>query len=268
MHLADRSLIERDPPGVDRVRFRMLQTIHAFAARPSRSAPARLDATLRRHAEAFLALAERRERHISTVAQGPWLDRTEPEMPQPAVRDCAGRSTPARRDLALRLVGASWRVWQASGHLDEGRELTGQALAMPDARTLSSSARMWARGGGRQHRLLAGRLGDDAPGSGIEEQEVAGARARRRGGLADAALQPRARGVPRYDWGPEAVAATYRRCQRPLRDLGDERGVARAEWALGNVALARWACGRGREATFRRASREVRGDRRHRNTTR
>ena len=45
--------------------------------------------------------------------------------------------------LALRLVAALWRFWQAFGQVAEGRELAEQALAMPGAPT-SGSDRAWA----------------------------------------------------------------------------------------------------------------------------
>jgi predicted ATPase len=231
LHLADQHLVERDPSGVERIRFRMLQTIIAFGlARLINSGT--IDSIRRRHADAFLVLTEQAMSHISTAAQGPWIERLSPDAVNlgNAIRWAidAGEA-----DLALRLVGASWRVWQALGSLVEGRDLTARALAMPGADT-SSSSRMWAVAAAGS---IAYWQGDSATaGRWYMEQETLARELDDETGLADAVFN--LGHVAFLDrWGPEAMAQYANESKRHYEAIGDLRGIARTEWALGNVAL-------------------------------
>jgi hypothetical protein len=61
-----------------------------------------------------------------------WLDRLEVEIGN--LRVALRRSIDAGDvEIAQRLVAASWRFWQFRGHIDEGRTLLAEVLAMPGA---------------------------------------------------------------------------------------------------------------------------------------
>ncbi|MFI5225857.1 MAG: ATP-binding protein [Candidatus Limnocylindrales bacterium] len=229
--LADENLIARDPSTVG-VRFRLLRTIQSFAT-------ARLvgdgdePAVRRRHADAFLALAREAQRHESDADRAVWLDRL--------AADEANLRTAvlwaidaAEADLAMHLVAALWRFWQADGHLTEGRQFAERVLAMPGADVLSES-RMWAV-------AAAGSIA-------YWQADPTLARARYEEQLALAQSLDDVRGIvdalfnighASFVGGGEAAdaAAWLDEVRRRYHDLGDERGVARADWAVGNMSLA------------------------------
>ncbi len=101
-------------------RFTMLETIREYAA--ERLELSEEASTLRRrHAEHFLALAEKAEPElIGSGSHAEWLDRLERDHDnfRGAVDwlDASGDS-----DGALRLTAALWRFWDLKGHLIEGR---------------------------------------------------------------------------------------------------------------------------------------------------
>jgi hypothetical protein len=128
--LADHSLAQ-PMNGPDIPRFRLLETIRMFAA-------ARLlegdDAELvrKRHAAAYLALAEDAASHMPGRDQVPWLDRLSAE--QDNLRAAIGWAIESgEAEMAHRLVAASWRFWQFRGHIQEGRARAALVLAMPGA---------------------------------------------------------------------------------------------------------------------------------------
>jgi predicted ATPase/class 3 adenylate cyclase len=147
--LGDHSLIARDQAPVgdagrlagSGIRFGMLRTVQAYALR-------RLDAdgreadVRRRHARAYVDLAEAASAHLFAAGQPPWIDRL--TLDQPNLR-AALRWTidSGETELALRLVAASWRFWQITGRLAEGSDWAETALAMPGADQPISS-RLWA----------------------------------------------------------------------------------------------------------------------------
>ena len=80
--------------------------------------------------------------HIGMADHIEWLDRVTPERVnfRSALRWSidSGEGT-----LALRLAGSLWRLWHAFGQVADGRQLTEEALAMPEAPT-GGSDRAWA----------------------------------------------------------------------------------------------------------------------------
>ena len=119
----------------------MLRTIQSFAL--NRLAADGLETDVRkRHAEAYLALAMQANPHIGMADHIEWLDRVTPERVN--FRSALRWSIDAGEGiLALRLAGALWRLWHAFGQVADGRQLTEEALAMPEAPT-SGSDRAWA----------------------------------------------------------------------------------------------------------------------------
>ena len=78
-----------------------------------------IDAIRRRHAETYLALAERAAPELIGSDQRSWLDLLEDEHDNlGAAIDWAVATS--ETELALRLVTAPWRFWQMRDHLVEG----------------------------------------------------------------------------------------------------------------------------------------------------
>jgi len=82
-----------------------------------------------RHAEYFLAFAERAEPHLHGPDQTDWLDRLEDEHENLllALSWFQGRSDES--DRALRLAGSLWRFWWHRGHFRTGRERLSEVLS-------------------------------------------------------------------------------------------------------------------------------------------
>jgi tetratricopeptide (TPR) repeat protein len=228
--LVDQSLVERDPTRPE-LRFRLLQTIQAFAAARLDAAGATQD-TRRRHAEAFLALAVEAKRHEFTTEQGAWIDRLSAD--EANLRAALRWAIEAdEADLALRLVASLWRFWQQDGHLAEGRQLADQAIAMPGAQG-PTTPRMWALGAAGS---IAYWQGDMATTRRLYEAQLELARALGdEAGVADATFNL-GHVVYLGDHTMEEAIAVGDEVIARFRDLGDERGIARAEWAFGNAWL-------------------------------
>lgn len=235
--LTERSLVTRDlrveahTAGVREgaVRFRLLKTIQAFALREL-AAGGREAEVRRRHAEAYLRLAEAAALHMPSLEQSPWLDRLALDQAdlRAAVTWAVGTG---EVELALRLVAALWRFWQLDGHLEEGHDLTQTALAMPgaEAPTRWRLGAITAAGGIAYWRAepeeaarryqeeldLATRLGD----------EVA---------QADASFNLLA---PMFIADRQAFREASEDVRRRFERLGDARGVARVEWGHATFLL-------------------------------
>jgi predicted ATPase/class 3 adenylate cyclase len=231
--LVDRSLLERDPSPIG-VRFRMLRTIQAFAA--SRlTADGDDEQVRRRHARAFLALSRLAKQDEGTLAQVEWIERL--SVDQANLRSAVRWAIDNDTTLALELVAAIWRFWQTDGHLTEGRALADQALALPDA-SAPTIERMWAVGAAGS---IAYWQADAAAAHGRYQEQLALARALDdKPGIVDALFNlghtqfiQEAKGDP----DPSVARAVLEEVQARYRDLGDERGVIRAEWAGSNILL-------------------------------
>ncbi len=235
--LAEQSLLARDlraaAPAIgiaiNTVRFRMLKTIQAFALRHL-VAEGRESDVRRRHAEAFVALAEAAAPHMPSLEQAPWLDRL--ALDRADVRAAVTWAIEAGDvDLAFRLVAALWRFWQLDGHLAEGHDLTAAALAMPGADTptpfrlgavtAAAGIAYWRAESDEAVRLyeeefdLAAHLGDEA-------------------GQADAAFNLLA---ARFIADRQAAADSAMDAHRRFERLGDVRGMARLDWGLASMML-------------------------------
>ena len=136
-------------------------------------------------------------------------------------------------DLAHELVAALWRYWQSDGHLTEGASLAAEALAMPgaDAPSLARTRAIAAAGN------IAYWQGDARAARRWYVEQAAAARALDdEVGLADAVFN-----LASVEFLENADEATLRvvaeEAERRFRDLGDERGAARAHWAQPILAM-------------------------------
>jgi len=125
--LADHNLIEATDDGATGPRFRMLETVREYAiARLAESMEA--EEMGRRHAQYYLALAERAEPELTGRKQVLWLDRLETEL-----NNLRAALTWARDsgdvEVGLRLAGALYRFWDHHSHFAEGRKWLEAGLA-------------------------------------------------------------------------------------------------------------------------------------------
>ena len=237
--LAEQSLIGRQ--AIDReiaeypvgsaIRFAMLRTVQDFALRRL-AQDGQEAATRRRHALAYLDLAETAATHLFGSAQPPWLDRIGLDI---ANIRAAIRWTIDTGDtgLALRFVAAMWRYWQIDGHLAEGRSLSAEAFAMPEARahTAERLAALAAAGG------LAYWSGDRHGSNALYEEQLA--LAQELGdttATADAWLNLASTTFIRGDTAESIRCATEAR--KLFVELGDACGVNRIDWGFANMSVS------------------------------
>jgi predicted ATPase len=229
--LADQNLILAVPETGQQPRFAMLETIQAFGL-ARLEASGRETATRTQHARAFLALLLAAEPHLNTSGHTDWLDRVTRESAnlRAAIRWAidAGEA-----ELALGLVGHLWRFWKANGQLAEARALTEAALGMPNA-PMHGSTRAWAVS-------AAGSIAywqfETPTARRFYEQQVELAKAADdEVCLADAMFNlGHVLYIDRTD--DDDALAYMQEVVRRYGDLGDERGVKRALWARGVMAM-------------------------------
>ncbi len=226
--LVDQSLLrqheERGEP-----RFLMLETIREFALEHL-EASGEADEIRRRHALAFLAIAERAEPHLTGPKQLVWLDRLEREHDnlRAAVMWAVDRS---QDEIGLCLGGALWRFWQMRGHLHEARERLVRILAVPGASSHPKArAKALEAAGG-----IAYWQADFDAAQGFYESSLAIQRELgNTAGIANALYNLAfVFFVPQTDTGRaqsllEESLALY-------QETGDRAGIAKAHWALSSL---------------------------------
>ena len=154
VRLVSKSLVvaEAGPRHSGRVRYRLLETIRAFAG--EKLAHAGEAAELRTaHAEFYVSLAERAEPELTGRRQEEWLERLAAERSNlRAALEwslCHGQT-----ELAFRLAGALVLFWRIRCHFSEGRDLLDAALAA--SRSEISALRAKALWGAGFLTLMAG----------------------------------------------------------------------------------------------------------------
>lgn len=237
--LVENSLVVRDRPDGDAIRFRLLRTI-GDVARVRLEASGREAEVRRRHAQTYLALAVEAASHQATMDQGRWMDRL--DIDHANLRSAVRWSIDAgATELALRLVGTLWRYWQTNGHLSEGRVLVVEALAMPGADD-HAAARVWAVAAAGNIAYWQGDAVDAR--RWYLEQAASARRIADEVALADATLNLAS--VEYIENADEAILrAVAEEAEARFRDLGDVRGATRASWARPILAMQE---GRSEEA--------------------
>jgi tetratricopeptide (TPR) repeat protein len=129
--LVEKSLLRSGEGEDGGPRFAMLETVREYA-REKLEESGEAQETRRRHAEHYLALAERAEPELLGTDQGLWLRRLRTEFAN--LREAHAWSLEPDEDsrqsaeeLGLRLAGALWRFWQMEG-MKEGRRWLETAL--------------------------------------------------------------------------------------------------------------------------------------------
>jgi predicted ATPase len=128
--LIDSSLVTQAEAARGAPRHAILETIREYAIlRLADSSSREQDVLHRRHADFFLALAERAEPHLTSGGRGPWLAQLEVEYDnlRAALEWCS--VTTGEHEKELRLATALGWFWYFGGHLREGRDWIEHALA-------------------------------------------------------------------------------------------------------------------------------------------
>ncbi len=130
--LHDKSLLEVQQDGAGQARYRMLETVRQYALEELDQA-GESAATRDRHLASIVALAEDALAQGSGPQQGAWMSRLAQAQEDILVaHDWCGQSATGAH-AAVQLVACLWRYWVASGQLDRGQALAGQALARAPA---------------------------------------------------------------------------------------------------------------------------------------
>ncbi|MEV6682036.1 BTAD domain-containing putative transcriptional regulator [Streptomyces erythrochromogenes] len=143
--LLDKSLVLAEPYEGHGMRYRMLETIHEYAAERAAAHPADARATARRHAAHFLAFAEQAEPLIRSAAQLPWIRLVETELDN--LRAALHTTTVDEVDVetAQRLAFALGWFWWLRNYRGEGAEWTTRILALTPARPPGGTPAYWRR---------------------------------------------------------------------------------------------------------------------------
>ncbi|MDQ4034617.1 MAG: hypothetical protein M3153_01700 [Chloroflexota bacterium] len=231
--LVEKSLVKQSE-GVDgQPRFIMLETIREFAMEQAverdRWEPLRL-----RHAEWFASMAESSAPELMSSRKGSWLDRLEQDHDNLRAAASWAVETGAA-EIALRICSALWRFWQMRGYLAEGFARVEQALALPhgeDHPAARADALSAAAG-------LAYWLADSERARAFYFEEI---EARMK--LGDRRKLAEAHYGVSFTWAiidvdlPENFAMAIAHINTALemfREIGDEPGIGRCQWALATV---------------------------------
>ncbi len=117
--LLDKSLLKPEAGATGEPRFRMLETIRAYALEQL-EARGEAEAIRQRHAHFFMALAETAEPHLYGAGQQTWVRRL--EVDNDNLRAALGWATHNASEIGLRLAGALGWFWHFHGDHRKGRE--------------------------------------------------------------------------------------------------------------------------------------------------
>ncbi len=241
------SLVEhslaRQVEGIDgEPRFAMLETIREFAIEQAKER-GRWDALRERHARAFAEIARESGARAMGSGSGASFDRL--ELDHDNLRAAIGWSLEHDTEAALRLCHDLWRLWQRRGYIAEGLERAEAALALPDATSYPEAlADALSAAGGLAYWRADTDRARRYYGAEIEARTALGDRP----GLAGAEYGMSFTYSVMDLHNPDTVASAQRHINAALaiyRELDDDAGIGRCEWALANVL---WGAGKTDEA--------------------
>jgi predicted ATPase/class 3 adenylate cyclase len=232
--LVEKSLLRQAEGADGEPRFTMLETIREYAVERSVER-GRRDALRDAHAEAFADVASTAAGEVMGHDKRTWLDRLEADHDN--LRAAIGWAVESgRAETALRLTARLWRFWQMRGYLAEGLERLELALAMPsghdfpelraDALSAAAGITYWQAESERSRAYYEEE---------IEARKTLGDRR----GLAEALYGVSFTYTIRHpiEMDPDSAdlaTSTIDKALAIFRELGDEGGIGRCEWALAN----------------------------------
>ncbi len=249
MALVDQSLLKVEEVAGGEPRFRLLDTIRAYAAERL-EADGEVELIQARHRDWYVALVERAAPELSGADQRRWLDRLELEHDD--IRAVLDRAVAAPDPpVAIRVAFSMWRFWQKHGHLAEARRRLEAMEAAPwshdDPRSRAKllealGGTCWWQGDilemSRRYRealTIWQSLGDEA--------ELANAYYNASFTFAfGPGMQPD------DESDPDKLGLAYLiEARDRFHALGDARGEANAIWGIGNYKYFRLLPGNGEE---------------------
>ncbi|MEU3610474.1 BTAD domain-containing putative transcriptional regulator [Streptomyces sp. NPDC035033] len=152
--LVDKSLVVATPTDHGEMRYRLLETIHEYAAERAAETPALLAAAEAAHTAHFTALVEEAEPKLRSAEQLPWIDRLERDLDNIRAAlhrtlvpsEPAGQGGPPPDEAAgFRLLFAMGWFWWLRNYRAEGLAWTRRALALGEDPADRSDPRYWPR---------------------------------------------------------------------------------------------------------------------------
>jgi non-specific serine/threonine protein kinase len=214
--------------GTDHVRYRMLETVRAYAHQKLEECGA-LAETQKRHRTFFSGLAAEAESHLTGADQMTWLLRLSADHDNFRAA-LSALTSPELEELeaAVSMAGALGRYWSVRGHWSEGRRLCAELLAVPAP---PSSARAKAL---HWSGVIAYRQGDYAASRELHGQALA--IRRDLGERAGIAASLETLGIVAHDLGEYGESRAFLEESLAIRrELGDRWAIA---LSLNNIGTA------------------------------
>ncbi|MDQ3856348.1 MAG: hypothetical protein M3281_08165, partial [Chloroflexota bacterium] len=229
--LHESGLVERVDHPSEELRFRLLETVRAYAlARLAESCDG--DSARQRHAEYYLALAERAEPELLGPRPESWLAHLAADHAN-LMAAISWFDDTEDAEAEARLAGALREYWYATGRWTEGRTRLEHSVARSSELSTPVAAKVLVAAG-----FLAHYQGDDGRAVPLLEHalELLG----RTGNEREEAYAQYLLGVVAEDRGDYATStALLSQAARRMRELGDGTNAAYSESHLGIVALGR-----------------------------
>lgn len=143
--LVDKSLVVAAPTGTGEMRYRLLETIHEYAAERAAGTPGVRAAAAAAHTACFTALAEEADPRLRSGEQLSWISRLESDLDN--IRAALHRTVvtePVERD-ALRLVLAMGWFWWLRNYRSEGLAWADRTAGLGEDPDDPADPRYWPR---------------------------------------------------------------------------------------------------------------------------
>ncbi|GAA3938273.1 hypothetical protein GCM10022244_53350 [Streptomyces gulbargensis] len=143
--LVDKSLVVATPTDAGEMRYRLLETIHEYAAERAAETPELLAAAEAAHTAHVTGLVEEAEPKLRSREQLPWIDRIERDLDN--IRAALHRTlvTDPDEPAALRLVFAMGWFWWLRNYRAEAQTWVARAVALGDDPEDPADPRHWPR---------------------------------------------------------------------------------------------------------------------------
>ncbi|MGW6395762.1 AfsR/SARP family transcriptional regulator [Streptomyces sp. NPDC055103] len=143
--LVDKSLVVATPTDEGEMRYRLLETIHEYAAERAAETPTLLASTAAAHTAHFTALAEEAEPRLRSFEQLPWIDRIERDLDNIRAAFHRVLVTAPDETAAHRLVFAMGWFWWLRNYRPEGLAWVDRTLTLGEDPDDPADPRYWPR---------------------------------------------------------------------------------------------------------------------------